>query len=172
MNWIVAALAIVAAFDVGQRCRQLRDATAEQRLVIAGGALIVAVGLAALSTPMLEALDISAPNMQIGAGIVLGVYSLVALVTWDDAPTPTAAYRGLVPLLFPIVLTPALGVVVIAAAARNGMLVPTLAAAAGSALLAWPATSRVIGRRPVRMLSGAIGVVVAVAMIVDGAFAV
>ena len=172
MNWIVAAIGIVAAFDLAQRGRQLRDATAQQRLVVAGGSFVVTVGLAALATPLLDALDISGPNMQIGAGIVLGVYTLVALVTWDDTPPPAPLYGGLVPLLFPIVLTPVVGVVVLAVAGRNGMLVPTIAAALAAAALAWPATSALLGRRPIRMLSAAVGVVVAVAMIVDGAFAV
>ena len=172
MNWIVAALAIVAAFDVAQRCRQLREASAQHRLVVGAGAVIVTIGLAALSTPVLDALDISGPNMQIGAGIVLGVYSIVALVTWDDALPPAALYRGLVPLLFPIVLTPAVGVVVLAVAARNGMLVPTVAGGVVAALLAWPAGSASVGHRPIRMASAAAGVASSVAMIVDGAFAV
>ena len=76
------------------------------------------------------------------------------------------------PLLFPIVLTPAVGVVVLAVAARNGMPVPTLASAVAAALLAWPAGSATVGRRPIRMASAAAGVVASVAMIVDGAFAV
>ena len=77
------------------------------------------------------------------------------------------------PLLFPIVLTPAVGVVVLAVAARNGMLVPTVASAMARPH-PWRGRSarRSLGRRPVRMLSAAIGVATAVAMIVDGAFAV
>jgi hypothetical protein len=110
--------------------------------------------------------------MQIGAGIVLGVYSIVALVTWDDTVPPPSLCRGLVPLLFPIVLTPAVGVVVLAVAARNGMLVPTLAGTVAAALLAWTGGSGPLGRRPGRMVSASAGVVTAVAMIVDGAFAV
>jgi hypothetical protein len=172
VNWIVAAVAVVAAFDVAQRCFQLRDATPRQRLVVGVGALAVAIGLAAVATPLLDALDISAPNMQIGAGIVLGVYSIVALVTWDDASAPAPLYGGLVPLLFPIVLTPAVGVVVLAVGGRNGMPVPTLASAVAAALIAWPASSASLGRRPIRMASAAAGTVASVAMIVDGAFAV
>ena len=170
MNWIVAALAVVTSFDVAQRCRQLRNAADRDRLVAAAGAFVAVVALAAVATPLLDALDISGPNMQIGAGLVLGVYSLVAVVSWDDAPAPPAMYGGLVPLLFPIVLTPAVGVVALAVSSRNGMLVPTIAAAAAAAVLAWPGAARVIGGRPVRMVSAAVGVVVAVAMIVDGAF--
>ena len=172
MNWIVAALAVVTSFDLAQRCRQLRAAAVSERLVTAAGALAAVVGLAAIATPLLDALDISAPNMQIGAGLVLGVYSLVALVSWDDALPPATTYGGLVPLLFPLVLTPAVGVVALAVAARNGLLVTTTAAAVAATALAWPASSATVGRRAVRMLSAAVGVVAAVAMIVDGAFAV
>ena len=59
-----------------------------------------------------------------------------------------------------------------AVAARNGMLVPTVAGVVVAALLAWPASSATVGHRPIRMVSAAAGVVSAVAMIVDGAFAV
>lgn len=172
MNWIVAAFAVGASFDIAQRCRHLRTATTRERIVAAAGAFLLAVGLAAVAAPLLDALDISAPNMQIGAGLVLGVYSLVALVMWDDDPAPATQYGGLVPLLFPIIMTPAVGVVVLAIAARNGMLVPVTASAVTTALLAWPASSPILGRRPVRMLSATVGVVAAVAMIIDGAFAV
>ncbi len=172
MNWIVAALAVGASFDIAHCCHQLRAATTRERIVAAAGAFLLAVAFAAVATPLLDALDISGPNMEIGAGLVLGVYSLVALVTWDDDPAPAAHYGGLVPLLFPILMTPAVGVVVLAVGARNGMLVPALAAAATAAPLAWPAGSQILGRRPVRMLSATVGVVVAVAMIIDGAFAV
>ena len=162
----------MSAFDVPQRCRQLRKAATRERWVVGLGALTASLLLAALATPLLDALDISGPNMEIGAGIVLAVYSLVALVTWVDTPAPDALYGGLVPLLFPIVLTPAVGVVVLAVSARNGMLVPTVASSVTTALIALPAVDSTVGRRPLRMLSAAVGVVTGVVMIVDGAFAV
>ena len=172
MNWIVAALAVFTALDLPQRCHQLRAVTSRERVVVAAGLIAAVVGLAALATSMLDALDISGPNVEIGAGIVLALYSLLALARWDDSTPPPAVAEGIIPLLFPIVLTPAVGVVVLAVSARNGLLVPTITAVVAAALIAWNGVDGAIGRRPVRMLSGVIGVVVGIAMIVDGAFAV
>ena len=172
MNWIVAVLAVVTAFDLPQRSRQLRAARPDERRVVTLGMIVAAFAVAGSATALLDALDISAPNMQIGAGLVLTIYSLVAILRWTDDPAPRAIAGGLVPLLFPLVLTPVVGVVVLAVAARNGVLVPVVSTVAAMALLAWSGSDRVVGVRPVRMLSGAVGVVVGVAMIVDGSFAV
>jgi hypothetical protein len=172
VNWIVAALAIGSAFDLAQRSRQLGDASQRDRLMVAAGAFAAGLLIAAVSDALLDALDISGPNIEIGAGIVLSVSSLVGLVTWTDTPAQAAGLGGLVPLLFPIVLTPAVGVVVLAVAARNGLLVPGLTLAVVAGLIAWPPFGPIIGRRAVRMLSSTLGVVAGVAMIVDGAFAV
>lgn len=172
MNWIVAALAVVTAADLPQRCRQLRDVSQRERMVVAAGFVASVAGLAALAAPLLDALDISGPNMEIGAGVVLAIYSLVAIVRWDEATPPPAIAGGVIPLLFPIVLTPAVGVVVLAVSARNRLLVPVITAVVAAAAFGWNGADGAIGRRPVRMLSGAIGVVVGITMIVDGAFAV
>ena len=172
MNGIVAALAVLAAFDLPQRVHQLRDVTPPQRLVVAAATVAATMLASVVATPLLDALDISAPNLQIGAGVVLAIFSLLAVVRWDDSPAPGAVAGGLVPLLFPIVLTPAVGVVVLAVAARNGVLVPVAVAVGGAAVLGWSGSERLVGRRPVRMLSATVGIVVGVALIVDGAFAV
>lgn len=172
MNWIVATLAVLAALDVPQRDHLLRETTPSERIVVVAGTIAAAVVLAALATPLLDALDISAPNMQIGAGVVVAIFSLVAVVHWEESPATGALAGGLIPLLFPIVLTPAVGVVVLAVAARNGLLVPVAATVGGAVVLGWSGWDGVVGRRPVRLLSGTVGVVVGVAMIVDGAFAV
>ena len=172
MSWIVGALAITSSFDLAQRCRQLREARPGERVIVAAGAFAIAVVLAAIATPLLDALDISGPNMEIGSGVVLAVYSLVALVTWDEGVVPASLYGGVVPLLFPILLTPVVGVVLLAVSARNGMLVPVLTSAVAMAVIASPLAGQLAGRRPVRTLSATIGVVTGVAMIVDGAFAV
>ena len=86
---------------------------------------------------------------------------------------PTVDGRGgLVPLLFPIVLTPVVGVTVIAVAARNGWWLPVVAAAVGAIPLAVAAVGAPLARRQWRLLSASIGAVVGVVMIVDGALAV
>ncbi len=172
MNWIVAALAVVTALDLPQRSHQVRAVTPRERTVVAAGMVAAVLALAAVATPLLDALDISGPNLAIAAGVVLALYSLLAIARWDGTPPPPSVAGGIVPLLFPIVLTPAVGVVVLAVSARNGLLVPVFAAIGAAPLIAWSGADNAIGRRPLRMLSGAIGVVVGIAMVVDGAFAV
>ena len=78
----------------------------------------------------------------------------------------------MLPLLFPIVLTPVVGVTVVAVAARNGWWLPVLATAVGAVPIAVAAAGAPLARRQWRLLSAAIGAVVGVVMIVDGALAV
>jgi small neutral amino acid transporter SnatA (MarC family) len=172
MNWIVAVAAVVAAVDVPQRARLLRAAPPAQRAVAGGGLVGVAVVLAFVATSLLDGLDISSPTMEVGAGLVLAVWSAVALVRWDDEPAPDAVAGGLVPLLFPIVLTPVVGVTVVAVAARNGWWLPVLAAAVAAVPIGVEAAGHPLARRHWRVLSAAIGSVVGVVMVVDGALAV
>ena len=172
VNWVVAVAAVITALDVPQRARLLRDAPAAQRAVTGLGLIAVAVGLAFVATPLLDALDISSPTMEVGAGLVLAVWSAVAIVRWDDEPAPEAIAGGLVPLLFPIVLTPVVGVTVIAVAARNGWWLPVLATAVGAVPIAVAAVGAPLAHRQWRLLSATIGAVVGVVMIVDGALAV
>jgi hypothetical protein len=172
VNWAVAVAAIITALDVPQRARLLRDASATHRLVVGVGLLAVAVGLAFVATPLLDALDISSPTMEVGAGLVLAVWSAAALVRWDDAPAPDAVAGGLLPLLFPIVLTPVVGVTIVAVAARNGWWLPVVATAVGAVPIAVSSAGAPFAHRQLRLLSGAVGAVVGVVMIVDGSLAV
>ena len=96
--------------------------------------------------------------MEVGAGLVLALWSAAALVRWDDEPAPDAVAGGLVPLLFPIVLTPVVGVTVVAVAARNGWWLPVLATAIGAVPIAVAAAGRPLASRQWRLLSAAIGV--------------
>jgi hypothetical protein len=169
---MVAAAAVITSLDVPQRARLLRDASATQQAVVGVGLVAVAVGLAFVATPLLDALDISSPTMEVGAGLVLAIWSAVAMMRWDDEPAPNAVAGGLLPLLFPIVLTPVVGVTVVAVAARNGWWLPVLAAAIGAIPIAVAAVGATVAHRQLRVLSAAIGAVVGVVMIVDGALAV
>ena len=171
MNWVVAVAAVITALDVPQRARLFRDAPAAQRVVTGIGLIAVAVGLAFVATPLLDALDISSPTMEVGAGFVLALWSAVATVRWDDEPAPEATAGGIVPLLFPIVLTPVVGVTIIAVAARNGWWLPVLTTAIGAIPIAVAAAGASLAFRQWRLLSATTGAVVGVVMIVDGALA-
>jgi hypothetical protein len=172
VNGIVAVVAMITALDVPQRAHFLRAAPPAQRAVVGAGLVAVAIGLAFVATPLLDALDISSPTMEVGAGFVLVPWSAAALVRWDDTPPPASVASGLVPLLFPILLTPVVGVTVIAVAARNGWWLPVLACALGALPIGVAEVGRPLARRRWRQLSGAIGAVVGVVMVVDGALAV
>jgi small neutral amino acid transporter SnatA (MarC family) len=172
VNWIVAVAAVITALDVPQRARLLRTTPATQRAVVSAGLVGIAVILAFVATPLLDALDISSPTMEVGAGLVLALWSAAAIVRWDDEPAPAAVAGGLLPLLFPIVLTPAVGVTIVAVAARNGWWLPVLATTIGAVPIAVDRIGRPLARRQWRLLSASIGAVVGVVMIVDGALAV
>jgi uncharacterized protein involved in response to NO len=172
VNWIVTVAAVITAIDVPQRAHLLRAATAGERAVAGGGLVAAAVVLAFVATPVLDILDISPPTMEVGAGLVLALWSAAALVGWDDEPAPAAVAGGLLPLLFPIVLTPVVGVTVVAVAARNGWWLPVLATAIGAVPIVIAAAGRPLARRHWRVLSAAIGSVIGVVMVVDGALAV
>jgi hypothetical protein len=172
VNWVVAVAAVITSLDVPQRARLLRRAPDTQRAVAGVGLVAVAIGLAFVATPLLDALDISSPTMEVGAGLVLATWSAVALMRWDDEPAPDAVAGGLLPLLFPILLTPVVGVTVVAVAARNGWWLPVLATAVGAVPIAIASVGSPVARRQWRLLSASIGAVVGVVMIVDGALAV
>lgn len=176
MNWIVAVATLVAATDLPQRARQLREHTGVQRAVVGVGLVVIGVVLAAISSPLLDALDVSSPTMEVAAGMVVILWSLVAFVRWTDDPAPTSRpgwIGGLVPGLFPVVFTPPVGIVSLAVAARNGFPAPIIGLAIAGAVLAAPAAvAAAIGRRPARIVSATAGVVLGIVLMTDGVLAV
>lgn len=176
MNWIVALAALVAAADLPQRVSQLRRYTSAQRAAVATGLVAIGVAVAAVATPLLDALDVSSPTMQVGAGMVLILWSLLAFARWTDDAAPTARpgiAGGLVPGLFPIVFTPPVGVLTLAVAARNGFPAPIVGLAIIGAVLAAPSgATAAIGKRPARLVSATAGVVLGIVLMTDGVLAV
>ncbi|WP_116995568.1 hypothetical protein [Desertimonas flava] len=176
MNWIVAVAALVAAVDLPQRVRQLREYTSSQRYTVAAGLVAVGVVVAAIASLLLDALDVSSPTMEVAAGMVLILWSLTAFFRWSDDAAPAArpgAVGGLVPGLFPIVFTPPVGVLTLAVAARNGYPAPILGLLIAAGVLAAPnAVAAAIGRRPARLASATAGVVLGIVMMTDGVLAV
>ena len=172
MNWFVAILAVITALDVPQRAQLLRDVRSRQRDVAAAGLVAVAIGLAFVATPLLDALDISSPTMEVGAGLVLAVWSAGAVGALGRRAPTRGRRRRTRATAVPDLLTPVVGVTVVAVAARNGWWLPVLATALAAVPIALPAAGRPFARRRWRQLSAAIGAVVGVAMTVDGALAV
>lgn len=173
MNPWVAALALMTAFDLPQRVRWVTSWTGHRRSALAAGLVLVVGMLVAVATPLLDVLDVSAPTLSVGAGMVLASWSVVALMRWEPTPaTDDASLGGLVPGLFPWLLTPVVGVVAVAVGARNGFAVPLVAAAVAAVAVGAPVTDRLIATRDARRLSATVGIIVAVALMADGVLAV
>ena len=177
-TWAVV-VAFVATLDPFRR----RDALSVTRArdVWAGGALaaVVYALVAVLGATTRDALDVSAPNARLAAGLVLvaaGVHATVRAPAsfTTDAPTRT---DWLVPVCFPVLLRPDLALVALAA---DGAV--SVATIAGSAVLAvavtgawWSAAPEAADRRVVRGASGVLSValvVAAVRLLLDGLFAI
>jgi small neutral amino acid transporter SnatA (MarC family) len=172
MNLALAVVALAVALDLAQRAQLL--AQWPQRAVAVAAAITAAAvaGISLVATPLLDALDVSAPTMQAGAGMVLVLWSAWMLVRWDTEPVPTRRpgvvqpSDAVVPGVFPILLTPVLGVVALAVAARRGVLVTVAPVALGLVLLV--TARRFLARRPLRQLGAVVGIVVGIALLADG----
>jgi small neutral amino acid transporter SnatA (MarC family) len=99
---------------------RLRLALPERRAAVALGTLL-ALGafavIAAFGGRLLDAIDVSPESFRLGAAVVLALEGARALVFARPAPEPelAALKAGLVPVAFPLLLTP--GVVALAVAA-------------------------------------------------------
>jgi hypothetical protein len=110
------------------------------------------IALAWLSEPLLDRLDVSAPNWRIAAGLVLVAGALVDLVG-----------RSVEPLLF----RPELGMLAIQTGRDHGVWATALAAAIGLVtLVVWRRTSKGVGRAVALVQVG-----LAVLLVLDGVFA-
>ena len=175
--WAVA-LAFVAALDPFRRRGAL--SVTRRADVVAGAALAGAgyVVLAALGTTVRDALDVSAPNARLAAGLVLLAVGLHSTVAALPAFAPADAPRAwLVPVCFPVLLRPDLALVAFAADGAPAIGVVAVAAAVGlGATVAWWQThGRPVGPRVERGLAHVLGVVLVVAavrLVLDGLFAV
>jgi small neutral amino acid transporter SnatA (MarC family) len=120
--------ALVAAVNP---CR-LRLVLPERRAAVALGC-VVALGavaaIAALGGALLSALDISPESFRLGAALVLALEGARALVFARPAPEPELAglRAALVPVAFPLLLSP--GVVALAVAAGGDDVEPEAVAA-------------------------------------------
>ncbi|MBA3286540.1 MAG: hypothetical protein H0U21_00765 [Acidimicrobiia bacterium] len=131
--------------------------------------------VAALSEPLLNALDVTPATFQVAAAIVLGLPSarwLLAGARTIADDTPAAGWgRVAVPLLFPVLITPQLVTVSVSVGAVDGAALVAAGAMAGL-VLAWAAASVAKQRRPAwdagLRLVAAFGMALALALAVDG----
>jgi small neutral amino acid transporter SnatA (MarC family) len=116
MTFAFLAFALVAAVNP---CR-LRLVLPDRRIAVALGALIALASVAAIAAVggvLLDALDVSPESFRLGAAVVLALEGARALVLARPGAEPELAGLGaaLVPVAFPLLLSP--GVVALAVAA-------------------------------------------------------
>lgn len=177
--------ALVLALDPLRAARAARSAgtaaAARRRALLTGPACAVAAAAAAAAAggPLLDRLDVSAPTLRIGAGLVLLVTALVDLVRprtadGDLGGVGPAWGGGLVPVAVPTMLRPA-AVVVAASAGVDLGVAPVVVAAAVAGVAAAAADRLGVGARSalagwlIRSLAAA-AVVLAAALVADGIY--
>jgi small neutral amino acid transporter SnatA (MarC family) len=132
MTFAFLAFALVAAVNP---CR-VRLALPERRAAVALGALLALATVAAIAAvggALLDALDVSPESFRLGAALVLALEGARALVAGRPGAEPELAGLGaaLVPVAFPLLLSP--GVVALAVAAGGDDVEAELLAAAAIA---------------------------------------
>ena len=127
----------------------------EERRTITAAAVItaaLAVAAAALSGPLVDLLNVSPATFQLAAAIVLGLVAarwLIAGIASVAAEGPENGWgRVVVPLLVPVLVTPQLAAISIAAGARDGVVPVIAGVAVGLALAAAAATAAKRRRTP------------------------
>jgi hypothetical protein len=151
-GFLVVALALLAAANPGR----LPQPAGPARLGVLG-AFGAVIALAALSGPIADLLSLSPASVRLAAGAVLAVTSLVGLVVpagdWSDGLAVAAT-----------------AVVALAAGIDNGVLVVVAAALPTVAAALWLPPS---WRRPlVARVVAAVGVAIAISLLVDGVLGV
>lgn len=162
-----------AAIAVSARGLRLTPAQAASAGAIAGLVLVV---LAFAADTLLDALDVAPESFRIAAGIVMAVAG-VAAVWWGGVRAEGEGWgAALSPLAIPLLLGPAALVAAISYGADEGA-GQTLAAAlpivaVGAAIAARPPRSGAAPLKAAARLTGALLVVLAIGLIVDGVRAV
>jgi small neutral amino acid transporter SnatA (MarC family) len=123
VNVALLLTALVAATNPPRRRVSL--STDRVDAVVLGAGLVAALWIAfgALASPLLDALDVSRPNARIAAGLVLTVVAARDAV-WRP-PAAGAALpgwrAGFVPVFFPVLARPEVGLVALVLGADRGM---------------------------------------------------
>lgn len=174
MSAWVSVLGFVLALD-GLRISTLTPAVSgRDRLVGIAVAALVAVAVALLAEPVLEAGDVSPETFRIAAGLIVAAVAVRRIILGGGAPYVEVAGRwsGLVPVAFPVAISPEL---VAWAASRGvdalgvalvGIVVAAALAAATSQVSITGANAR-LGDAWIRLSGAGLGAV-AVVLLVDG----
>ena len=178
--WLIALIAalsparaaLTVPVDGRPRCEVLTVALLG---TVVGGAVVLVAALVA--DPLADALDVSAPGLRIGAGILGALAGLVDVFRRPPSPEPAMAGRlaALVPVAFPAVARPPLVMLALSAGADRGL--PVVLAAlvvGGGAVVALAAAPRTpAGARVLHWAGRLLGAVLAVAgtaLVINGVF--
>ena len=177
MSAALVAVAVVATMNPARVSIGLPEPRGRSALVATAsvGALALAGSLLVVADPLLDALDISPESLRIATGLVLVVGGVRALAAPRPSADPglTGRFAAVVPVLFPLLVTPELALVVLSAGAdeRNvaalGGLAVAVVLATASTLVRRTPVADVLFVAATRLL-GALLVVAGVAYVVDG----
>jgi small neutral amino acid transporter SnatA (MarC family) len=172
MSSVLAAVGFFALLS-GFRLRTLIAGTRERRILgigVAVGALVALV-LLILGRPLVDALEVSPPTFWVAAGIVMTAYGIVAVVRGPGTPWEhgTGIRATLVPVAFPILITPALVMHALASGldAGVGMVLAVLVAAAVAFLVGTSGLPHRVAASFLRV-EGAFVVLLGVVWLVEG----
>lgn len=136
------ALLIVATVAVVNAPR-VRSALPSEEPVLVGAlgaaaTLVALLPVAGFAGPLTDGLDLTAPTVRMAAGVVLLVFGAVTAVAGPPPAEPRLPGRraGLVPVAFPVLLTPGVGLLVLAGALDRSA--PVAVAVAALALATVP----------------------------------
>ncbi|MGI9608894.1 MAG: hypothetical protein ACR2NL_01230 [Acidimicrobiia bacterium] len=173
MSVLLAVVLLISTVNPPRRRAELR----EQMPIVATGALLTFVVLAALGAlgdRLLDAFDITAPTFRVAVGLVLVVRGAIDLF-W--APRPVEGEVGtrtaLIPVFFPVLFRPELGLVAVSVAVDAGFGPMALGAGLGLALVV-SAVARLHHagyQRALGVVFSTSLIVLAVDRIIDGVFA-
>jgi small neutral amino acid transporter SnatA (MarC family) len=182
-GWLVA-IAVIAAVNPPRLAPALprQDRTPGERVVVAAvGASLAAAVLAlfvVVGGPVAEWLDVSAPTLAVGAGLVLALAAIGQAVREPRAePSLPGRRAALVPVAVPFVLRPEVGLLCLAAGAGDaplGAIVGLGGAIVGIAVGARVEVAGTTGRltRWRGRVLAAVALVAGIAITVDGVVAV
>jgi small neutral amino acid transporter SnatA (MarC family) len=173
MSWVLGVLLVIVTINPPRRRAELAT---DGRAAAAGAALTLAalLVLGALGEGLLDALDIAAPTFRVAVGLVLVARGAIDLTR---PPGPALERPGsaeaVVPVFFPVLFRPELGLVAVSVAVDAGLAPMLLGAAAGLGLVV-AAVMRLDRSLYQRALGGVFStalIVLAVDRLIDGVFA-
>jgi small neutral amino acid transporter SnatA (MarC family) len=171
MSGLLAIILLIVTVNPPRRRAELGEGW---RVVAAGAGLtlVALMVLGGLGEWLLDGLDITAPTFRVAVGLVLLVRGTVDFVRSPAAPMEPPGGAG-VPVFFPVLFRPELGLVAVSVAADAGFGPMALGTALGLALVvgAVARLDRPGYQRALGMVFSTALIVLAVDRVIDGVFA-